>query len=116
MGNEHGHVLAVHTVGEHENSDDDKNQSHCPSGDLDTEYDADDRHVFIQIGFGSGAVVDILEVPDPVNDRDGGEDHEHVVNYPAGRRFRPINEKDRDVCYEDVDPAMILRGGRDPDG
>ena len=70
MGKQIGHVITVNAIKEQHRPEDDKNDPDHPPGHLDTDENPDNGHGHVKGRLRAGAVIDHLEIKDPVADRE----------------------------------------------
>ena len=89
VGDDARQIGAEVGVGEHPDADRGHRHAEHPAADLERQQDADDRHQGVELGLGAGAVVQSLELVDPV-----------------------VDHQPRDHRQEDVQGARVLRRAR----
>ena len=108
VGDEFGHVLAVHAEQEHGHADDDEHVADHAPGQLNADQHADHGDPLVQVGLGPGPVVDGLEIHDPVTYRHHRPQHEQVVQDSEDQVLGLVDEEDQDIGDDDVNPAVVL--------
>jgi hypothetical protein len=112
MGEQIGHVGAVDTIQQQNDAHEDENDTHHTAGQFNADEHAENGHVLVKDRFRTGAVVDGLEIENPVAHREDGPGDEQVVDHAQDFVSGLVGQKDQDVGDDDVDAAMVLGGRR----
>ena len=108
-------VLTEHAVSDHDAPHDNEHHPDHAARDLDTHQHARNRDPLVDFGLGAGAIIDCLEIENPVAERGDGKRDQQKVADTGNRMLRAVNEKNQDVGNDDVNAAVVLGCGRRDD-
>jgi hypothetical protein len=100
------------TVKQQNGTHDNKDGANYPPGQLNPDEHTDHCHNHVQLCLRARTVVNDLKIQYPVPDADNREKYQHIVNNTQETVLGPIQQKHKNIGYDNVYPPVVLGGGR----